>query len=1146
MTRSNAGQPRSRLPFRLLALVAAAALALPLAIVFLPATVEASTQVRAFAPRFSANAQGSITFIGNTLETCSLGGQCANARNGTATGANLNNNNYNMIFVDVDADAATFDSSSATLALPASSSVLFAELTWGGISNSAQRGVVKLAVPGHGYVDVSATRLDASGADYSAVADVTSSVASLADANGTYWVADVQSTVNTTNQYAGWALVIAYQNLSQPLRNLTVFDGLAVVDTNAPSSVTTIVSGFLTPATGIVHTEIGTVAYEGDAGYTGDSMQLNGTALSNTLNPGDNFFNSSMTIAGTRFAAKNPDYVNQMSFDADIVNADGYLGNWVTSASFTYTTSQDVYYPTVVTFQTDVFTPQVSVVKSSEDLTHTNAIYDGDTIRYTLTASSDGNDPATFVVLRDLVPPQLTYVPGSAVIVSGPNAGAKTDAPGDDQVDFASGTLTYRLGTGADASTGGTLAMGVSTTLQFDATVNSGLPEGTHISNQASVTYSGATLGGGYSGVSDSSSTSAGPQPDTRVTNAPPVAIGDTVATLQNTPVTVDVLANDSDADGNIDPSTVRVVSGPSHGSISSIDPATGKITYAPTSGYIGADTFRYEVCDTVDQCAQADVSVTVSNSVLNPPTARPDGATTSEGTATSPAIAVLANDSAGAGASLVPATTTVVVPASSGTTSVNGTTGAITYTPTGYFYGLDSFVYQVCDNHGLCDSALVSIQVDKVDHAPTAVNDAASVAENSSVGLSVLANDTDPEHNIDTSSVAVQAGPSHGGAVAHTDGTITYTPTGGYHGSDSFTYRVCDTTDPTPLCSADATVSITVTPLAPVATADAYTVAENGSLTPTAPGVLANDTDPSSEPLTASLITNVGHGSLTLHADGSFSYSPTAGYHGSDSFTYQACDAETCSADATVSITVTQLAPVATADAYTVAENGSLTPTAPGVLANDTDPSSEPLTASLITNVGHGSLTLHADGSFSYSPTAGYHGSDSFTYQACDAETCSADATVSITVTEVPPDSPVAADDSAFVVPGHTATIQVLANDDAVAGTLDVSSLQVTGGPSYGSAAVQADGSITYSTSGGGASDSFTYRICNTVSSTCATATVHLTIDRAPSFGPDLAGSTIHLVIGGSLPGQVATSDPDAGDTVTLSFSGGLPGGWS
>jgi hypothetical protein len=110
--------------------------------------------------------------------------------------------------------------------------------------------------------------------------------------------------------------------------------------------------------------------------------------------------------------------------------------------------------------------------------------------------------------------------------------------------------------------------------------------------------------------------------------------------------------------------------------------------------------------------------------------------------------------------------------------------------------------------------------------------------------------------------------------------------------------------------------------------------------------------------------------------------------------------------------------------------------------------------------------------------------------------------------------------------------------------GSFELSNLQVTSGPSHGTATVEADGSITYATAGGFASDSFDYAICNTVSSTCATATVHVTIDRAPVFGAGVDGSTIHVVVGGPLPAPIGVSDPDAGDTVTLFVTGTLPAG--
>ena len=135
------------------------------------------------------------------------------------------------------------------------------------------------------------------------------------------------------------------------------------------------------------------------------------------------------------------------------------------------------------------------------------------------------------------------------------------------------------------------------------------------------------------------------------------------------------------------------------------------------------------------------------------------------------------------------------------------------------------------------------------------------------------------------------------------------------------------------------------------------------------------------------------------MNANGSFSYTPTAGFSGTDSFTYTATDGMATSTPATVTLTVYSV-PVANPDSYTAGgrqyADGRLRR---GVLANDTNADGGTLTAALGTNVSHGSLTLNADGSFSYTPTAGFCGTDSFTYTATDGHATSAPATVTITV---------------------------------------------------------------------------------------------------------------------------------------------------
>src|SRR5207249_1647107 len=161
--------------------------------------------------------------------------------------------------------------------------------------------------------------------------------------------------------------------------------------------------------------------------------------------------------------------------------------------------------------------------------------------------------------------------------------------------------------------------------------------------------------------------------------------------------------------------------------------------------------------------------------------------------------------------------------------------------------------------------------------------------------------------------------------------------------------------------------------------------------------GVKAKDTDADGDPLTAVLVAGPSHGTLSLGADGGFVYTPAANYNGTDGFTYKVNDGQADSNTATVSLTVTAVndPPVAANNAYTTAEDTPLTVWAPGVLGNDTDADGDPLAAVLVAGPSHGSLTLNADGSFSYTPAANYNGSDSFTYKANDGALASNTATV-------------------------------------------------------------------------------------------------------------------------------------------------------
>jgi VCBS repeat-containing protein len=319
-----------------------------------------------------------------------------------------------------------------------------------------------------------------------------------------------------------------------------------------------------------------------------------------------------------------------------------------------------------------------------------------------------------------------------------------------------------------------------------------------------------------------------------------------------------------------------------------------------------------------------------------------------------------------------------------------------------------------------------------------------------------------------------------------------------------------------------------TVVNRAPVAAADAFSTAEDTAVTVPAPGVLGNDTDPDGNPLTAALASGPSHGTLTLNANGSFTYTPAANFNGNDSFTYRASDGTLTSSPATVTITVTPVndSPVAAADAYSTAEDTALTVPAPGVLGNDSDPDGDSLSAVVASQPSHGTLALNASGSFSYTPAANFNGTDSFTYRASDGTLTSSPATVTITVTAVN-DSPVAAADAYSTAEDTNLSVDspgVLANDSDPDG--DPLSVVLAAGPGHGTLTLNDDGSFSYTPAANfNGTDSFTYRASDgALTSSVATVTITVTaVNDAPTVtvaaggtcGADDHSGTINLAVG-------------------------------
>ena len=282
-----------------------------------------------------------------------------------------------------------------------------------------------------------------------------------------------------------------------------------------------------------------------------------------------------------------------------------------------------------------------------------------------------------------------------------------------------------------------------------------------------------------------------------------------------------------------------------------------------------------------------------------------------------------------------------------------------------------------------------------------------------------------------------------------------------------------------------------------PLAAHDAYSVDEDSTLNVLAEqGVLVNDSDAEGDALTAVLAAGPNNGALTLSPDGSFTYVPTADYHGIDTFAYRASDGVLASRSATVTIVIDN-PPLALADSYDMDEDSTLSVDASlGLLANDSDANGDRLTATLVRGPLVGALTLSEDGSFTYTYAPlrdwppDWPGTDEFVYAAYDGMEYSHSVAVSVTVYPVD-DAPVAVDDAFDVHTGTVLVENVLWNDsepDWQPITADL----VTG-TSHGTLEFNADGSFVYTPDNGfNGVDAFTY-VANdgSLDSSPATATI-------------------------------------------------------
>jgi large repetitive protein len=524
--------------------------------------------------------------------------------------------------------------------------------------------------------------------------------------------------------------------------------------------------------------------------------------------------------------------------------------------------------------------------------------------------------------------------------------------------------------------------------------------------------------------------------------NDAPQAIQDFYSLLPGSTVSANVAVNDTDKDN--DALSFALARDVQHGVLAFN--ADGSFTYTPEAGFAGADSFTYIANDG----ALDSVATTVALYMQGPPEAVVDSYTARMNIADgylSPGWGnrilsvdadhgVLANDPR--------APTAVVQQAELATGPAHGTLtlfndGSFTYRADNEFFGTDSFSYRPWDGMIFGEAVTVGITVPFENRPAFAqfdglngFNNPASVEHPFTfTAAQLLANDN--ARDGDTLTAVLLTRPKHGTLVENGDGSFTYTPDTGFRGTDFFLYNPHDPYGPGSN-NAGASIQVTAPDTFIDARDDFYATATGATLVVNAPGVIRNDADPDTSQLWAGdgnglyydnvfLVDQPLHGTVNYFStSGSFSYTPNAGFTGTDSFTYRSAeynrplgDGEANPDRATVTIFVgtpdTAAAPVAVADSYAAVEDVILkVDVEHGLLANDIAAAGRTMVAELVSQAQLGRVFLSPYGNFRYEPATNNfdgsglnrNGTDAFTYRVWDGGKASAAVTVVLNIAPV------------------------------------------------------------------------------------------------------------------------------------------------
>ena len=788
----------------------------------------------------------------------------------------------------------------------------------------------------------------------------------------------------------------------------------------------------------------------------------------------------------------NANYNGPDSFDFKV--SDGLLSSQDATITFNVTSVNDA--PTI---QSRSFNLQED---QSIPFTLETADADGDALTYTFVSSpSNGSITGTA--------PNLTYQP---------NAGySGTDTlqvkVSDGQLESAVANIQFNVGQVNDAPVATAQSVAVVEDTPKGITLSATDDDGDPLTYQVTVNPTHGTLTGqapnltyqpnadyhGPDSFSFKASDGILDSADATVTVTISAVNDQPEATPQAVTVSEDgsqaIQLGGTDVDG--DAVSFQVTVQPSHGSLTGQAPA---LSYQPDANYHGPDSFQFTVSDGTLDSDAATISLNVTP-LNDAPVAQAQSVNVSEDV--SKVITLTGTDIDGD-------TLSYQVVQSPGHGSLTGQAPSLTYQPAADYHGADSISFKVSD--GVLDSAvvIVTITVDAVNDAPVANAQTLTLAEDTSLAVTLSGSDVDG----DPLTYRVSTQPTHGTLTGQAS-TFTYQPDLNYEGPDSFGFVVNDGT----LDSAEAIVSLTVTPVndAPIAQAQSLVLPEDSLK-----AIVLTGNDPDGDALTFQVTQLPAHGNLTGTAP-NLEYQPAVDFIGKDNFSFKVSDGVLESSPVVVSLEINPVNDPPTIQSRTVNLSQDQ---AVNFALEASDPEQDPLTYIIVVQPAHGTLTGTAP-NLNYQPDQGYVGVDTLSVKVSDGQSESGLGVITFNVGEVN-DAPTAQPQTLTLAEDATKGIVLTATDPEN----DPLTFQVTQHPIHGTLSGVVPNVTYHPNPNFNGQDSLQFKASDGfLQSAAATIVLNIT---SVNDAPVAQGQTVNLAEDTSKPIALSGTDID-GDVLTF-----------